>query len=117
MTVLGEVGRRGIISTTKDRLSIIEAIGQAGDISDFGNRSNVLLIREENGKREIARLNLLTVDIFNSPYYYLKQNDIIYVEPDRRKSINLSSNQTNRIVSLVTSVTSLTALLIALFGT
>jgi len=115
VTILGEVSRRGVISSSRDRLSIIEAIGMAGDITEYGNRSNVLLIREEDGVRRTARINLLTVDVFNSPFYYLKPNDIIYVEPNKRKSVNLSSAQTSRVLSLVTGVTSLTALLIALF--
>jgi len=115
VTVIGEVRNKGTVSVNREKLSIIEALGQAGDITDFGDRSNVLLIREENGKRTMEYIDLLTMDVFNSPYYYLKQNDILYVEPNKRKSVNLSFNETGRAISIVSGLTSLTALLIALF--
>jgi len=115
VTVIGEVRNKGTVSVNREKLSIIEALGQAGDITDFGDRSNVLLIREENGRRTMEYIDLLTMDVFNSPYYYLKQNDILYVEPNKRKSVNLSFNETGRAISIVSGLTSLTALLIALF--
>jgi polysaccharide export outer membrane protein len=59
----------------------------AGDLSDVGKRENILVIREENGKREFARVNLLSKDLFLSPYYYLKTNDVLYVEPVKSKFI------------------------------
>lgn len=115
VTVIGEVQRSGTISINREKLSIIEALGEAGDITNFGDRSKVLLIREENGRRIMEYIDLLTMDVFNSPYYYLKQNDILYVEPNKRKSVNLSFNETGRAISIVSGLTSLTALLIALF--
>lgn len=114
VTVLGEVNSPGVITTNVERLSIIEAIGQAGDITNFGNRSNILLIREQYGQRITERLDLLYTDIFTSPYYYLRQNDIIYVEPIEAKSTLLSAQQTSQILSLVTGVASFAALIIAL---
>jgi len=114
VTVLGEVGAPGVVTTSVEKLSIIEAIGQAGDITDFGNRSNVLLIREQDGQRITERLDLLYTDIFTSPYYYLRQNDIIYVEPTEAKSTLVSAQRTSQILSLVTSITSVAALIVAL---
>ena len=87
-TVLGEVGRPGKFSMSTERTSILEAISMAGDITYLGKSNNVLLIREQNGKRTIARLNLLSKDIFNSSYFYLKTNDVIYVEPVKAKFIS-----------------------------
>ncbi len=114
VTVIGEVNAPGFVTTNVERLSIIEAIGQAGDITNFGDRSNILLIREQDGERIMERLDLLCMDIFTSPYYYLKQNDIIYIEPTEAKSTLVSAQRTSRILSLVTSITSFAALIVAL---
>jgi len=114
VTVLGEVNRPGVIIASNEQISLLEAIGQAGDITDFGNRNNVLLIREYEGKRKKVYLDLLTNDIFTSPYYYLRQNDVIYVEPTKRKSTALSSQQTGQILGIITSITSVAALIIAI---
>ncbi|OSZ81871.1 hypothetical protein CAP35_00960 [Chitinophagaceae bacterium IBVUCB1] len=83
VTVLGEVGRQGQIVAPNQKISIIDAIAAAGDIPITGRKDNVLIIRETEGKREYARLNLNSRTVFSSPYYYLKQNDIVYVEPAR----------------------------------
>ena len=70
-----------------ERTTIFDALGLAGDLTEMGKRENVLLIREVNGQREFARINLLSKDLFNSPYYYLKTNDVIYVEPVKTRFI------------------------------
>ena len=80
-SVLGEVNHPGRFEMDNERTTIFDAIGMAGDLSLMGKRGNVLVIREVNGKREFGRLNLLSKAVFNSPYYYLKTNDIVYVEP------------------------------------
>lgn len=91
VSVLGEVnGRGGRFSMTNERMTILEAITMAGDISEFGRRDNIMVIREVNGERKIARINLLSKDIFNSPYFYLKTNDVVYVEPVKSKFISRS---------------------------
>ena len=91
VSVLGEVnGRGGRFSMTNERMTILEAITMAGDISEFGRRDNIMVIREVNGERKIARVNLLSKDIFNSPYFYLKTNDVVYVEPVKAKFISRS---------------------------
>jgi polysaccharide export outer membrane protein len=71
-----------------ERTTILEALSQAGDIGEMGRRENVLVIREVNGQREFARVNLLSKELFTSPYYYLKTNDVIYVEPVKTRFIN-----------------------------
>lgn len=83
ITVLGEVQRPGSIIAPTHKINILDAIAAAGDIPITGRKDNVLIIRETEGKREFARLNLNSRSMFSSPYYYLKQNDIIYVEPAR----------------------------------
>ncbi len=83
VSVMGEVGSPGIVSTTGERLSIYEAIAQAGDIKPTGLRKNVLVFREQNGKYQSFRIDLSRAEnTFKSPVYYLKQNDVIYVEPN-----------------------------------
>ncbi len=86
-SVLGEVTRSGKYNMTTERTTILEAISMAGDLTELGRRDNVTVIREENGERKVARLNLLSKDIFNSPYFYLKTNDVVYVEPVKAKFI------------------------------
>lgn len=70
-----------------ERTTILEAITMAGDLTDLGRRDNVLIVREVNGQRDFARINLSSKDIFKSPFFYLKTNDVIYVEPVRAKFI------------------------------
>lgn len=87
ITVLGEVAKPGQYSINNERVTILDALGLAGDMTVFGVRKNVLITRENNGKLEFARLNLNTDEIFMSPYFYLQQNDVLYVEPNNVKSI------------------------------
>ena len=86
-SVLGEVARSGKFTMSSERTTILEALTMAGDITVLGRRENVLVIREENGERKFARVNLLAKDIFNSPYFYLRTNDVVYVEPVKSKFI------------------------------
>lgn len=81
VTVMGEVQRPGTINLPTERITILEAIGMAGDLTILGQRSEVLIIREQNGVREIGRLNLLSKNLLLSPFYYLQNNDLVYVEP------------------------------------
>lgn len=85
VTVLGEVSRPTVINVPSEKITLLEALGLAGDITIYGKRDNVLVIREQAGQKEIKRLNLNTSEIFNSPYYYLRSNDIVYVEPNKAK--------------------------------
>jgi polysaccharide export outer membrane protein len=88
--VAGEVANPGVYEINKNYLTLLEAITMAGDLTAYGNRNNVKVIRENNGERIIYSLNLLSTELFNSPAYYLHQNDYIYVEPvnvNRKKLI------------------------------
>lgn len=87
-SVMGEVNRPGRFSMTTERTSILEAITMAGDISFLGKSDNVLVIREQDGQRVFGRVNLLSKDIFKSPFFYLKTNDVVYVEPVQAKFIS-----------------------------
>jgi len=87
-SVLGEVNRPGRLNMNTERVSILEAISMAGDITYLGKSDNVLVIREENGQRSFERVNLLSKDLFKSSVFYLKTNDVIYVEPVKAKFIS-----------------------------
>jgi polysaccharide export outer membrane protein len=80
VTVLGEVNRQGPLTSPEGKLTLIEALGLAGDITFYGRRDNILVIREKNGQREFGRINLLSKKAFSSPYFVLQQNDVVYVE-------------------------------------
>ena len=86
-SVLGEVTKPGRFPIQTERMTVLDAISLAGDLTEMGKRENVLVIREENGQRSFSRLNLLSKDAFTSPYFYLKTNDVIYVEPVKTRFI------------------------------
>ena len=104
VTVLGEVARPAIVNVPSEQITLFEALGLAGDLTIYAKRDNVLLIREEEGTKIIKRLNLNTSDILNSPYYYLKSNDIVYVEPSKSKVA--SASQSRQLVPIILSVLS-----------
>ena len=106
VTVLGEVNRPASYSITSERITLVDAIGMAGDLTIDGKRENVLLIREENGERKFIRLDLNSSTLFESPYYYLKQNDIVYIEPSKSKAQS-SAQSTFRFIGISLSVISL----------
>ena len=85
VSVLGEVANPGSYTISSDRITIPEALALAGDMTLFGRRENVLLIRETEGVKTTVRINMTDPNVLNSPYYYLTQNDVLYVEPNKRK--------------------------------
>lgn len=113
VNVGGEVLKPGRINIKSRRFSILDALAQVGDLTPYGKRESVLIIREENGKRTHARLNLNDANVLNSPYFFLKQNDYIYVEPNKIKEDNakVSSNTSQRlqITSIILTTVSLIA--------
>ena len=108
-TVLGEVGGNGVKTIQGQRVTILEAVSMAGDLTIDGNR-DITLIREKNGKREVVRLDLRDKDIINSPYYYLQQNDVIYVTPSERK-INTRSETIQTIGFAMSGIGFITAII------
>lgn len=85
ITVLGEVSRPGTLNIPDGKVTLIEAIGLAGDLPVTARRDNILVIREKNGQREFGHVNMLSKNVFNSPYFVLKQNDVVYVELTKEK--------------------------------
>ena len=109
VTVLGEVKNPGTFTIPNERVTLLEAIGIAGDLQITGRRKNVLVIRENDGKKTEYKVDLTSKDLFNSPVYYLTQNDVVYVEPNRARINSSVINPANAgivisAVSLIISV-------------
>ena len=120
VVVLGEVKTPGQISVQTERMSILDAIGAAGDLTIYGERKNVLLMREENGKRIFHRFDLTDESLFESPYFYLRQNDVVYVMPNKAQGNNSNYNQFAQyrisvVGTVVSAISVLASLAIALF--
>jgi polysaccharide export outer membrane protein len=112
ITVLGEVKMPGTYPVVNERITILEAIGLAGDLNIQAKRSKITLVREQQGKRTLTTFDLTSKDIFNSPYFYLAQNDVIYVEPNKTKmnSSKVGPNSTV-VLSAISTLVSLLAIL------
>ena len=113
VTVMGDVKNPGTQTYQGERLTILEALGKAGDLTNSAYRDNVLVIREENGQRRAYEVNLLDNQaVFNSPAYYLQQNDVVYVQPNKSQRVKGSTSYTwlsvgSTVVSMVVSVVTL----------
>lgn len=113
VSVLGEVAKPGNFTIDNDKISIFEAIALAGDLTIFGRRDNVLLIRENGSERQTVRLDLRNENLLKSPYYFLQQNDVIYIQPnDPRSRASALSTAETLSVSLVGTLISLTTLIV-----
>lgn len=106
ITMMGDVSRPGALAIKNDRVSILDAIGMAGDLQLSANRKNILVIRDNNGVKETYRMDITDPGIFASPCFYLKQNDIVYVEPIMIKQRSRTSSDRSFTMSLLTSVIS-----------
>ena len=114
ISVLGEVNSPGTFTINNEKVNIFEALAMAGDMTIYGIRNNVKLIREDcNGQRNVISLNLNEQNILHSPYYYMQQNDILYIAPNKTKAKSASvSNSTTIWVSVITSLVSLASLIV-----
>ena len=114
ISVLGEVARPGSFTISNEKVNVLEALAMAGDMTIYGVRDDVKLIREDiNGKRSIINLSLNDASIVTSPFYYLKQNDIIYVTPNKTKAKNSDiGNSTTLWVSATSILVSIASLLV-----
>lgn len=93
VTVLGEVNRPGTYTINDEKISLLEALGLAGDLTIYGKRDNILVFRNINGENHFERIDMTSAQIFNSPFFYLQQNDIVYVQPNRAKAGTANYNQ------------------------
>ena len=109
VTVLGEVNKPTVITVPSEKISMLKAIGLAGDLTIYGKRENVLLIREESGKKMTRHINLNSDNFLNSPFYYLQPNDVIYVEPNKNKAATAVRNP--QLLPIVFSALSVLAII------
>lgn len=110
VSVLGEVARPSLFTIPNEQITLLEALSLAGDITIFGRRDNVLLIREENGEKTFTRIDLTKRDLFQSPYYYLHPNDVVYVEPGKARITN--ANQFFQVAPTLLSALSFIAIIV-----
>ncbi len=115
VNVLGEVGKQGPVTIQGESLNILQAIGLAGGVNDFGKRNSVKVMRETNGKRETGIIDLSSKDIFESPYYNLVQNDLIIIEPTKQKLKDADQVRTFQKVSFAFGVITIIATLANIF--
>ncbi len=120
VNVIGEVNHPGMYIVNRERYSVLDALAQAGDLTAYGERNNVMIIREENGKRVAKRLDLNKVETLESPYFFLCQNDVVYVEPNtvRQANAKVDNDRQFRLSMtsvIVSAVSVIASLAIALF--
>lgn len=113
ISVIGEVSRPGVYTVSNEQVNVFEAIAMAGDLTIYGKRDNVRIIRNEDGKQHLITVNLNDENIIYSPHFYLRQNDIVYVEPNKAKkqSANIGSS-TNLLISITSILISLAGLMV-----
>lgn len=118
VTVLGDVKNPGVQTFTGERLTLLEAIGRAGDLNSSGKRAPVLIVREENGKRQAFEVDLRDqASVFNSPAYYLQQNDVVYVSPNnkRKREAHATGNTFNQPAIYISLASLLTTIAVLIF--
>jgi polysaccharide biosynthesis/export protein len=114
VTVMGEVAKAGTFTVTSERVTILEAIGMAGDFTSYSDRQRVMVVREENGKVTTAKIDLQSTEFFTSPYYFLHQNDVVYVDPKKHKTGNVN-DPANKYITWGTATFSAVAAVATVF--
>lgn len=112
VTVLGEVAHPGVIYSPSEQISVLEAIGAAGDLTIYGLRDNVILIRQQGDQKLMKRLNLNSSELLTSPYFFLKSNDVLYIEPGKTKVA--ASDRTLQLLPIIFSGISVVVLALSL---
>jgi polysaccharide export outer membrane protein len=113
VTVLGEVMRPGTFTISDERITLLEALGSAGDLTIYGKRNNIIILREQNGVKTHSIVDITNSDFLNSPYYFLHQNDVVYVQPN---SAQIGGAAYNRNSSVYISIASILISLIVLIS-
>jgi polysaccharide biosynthesis/export protein len=113
ITVIGEVARPNVYSIPGEKVTLLEALGLAGDLTNFAKRENVTIIRETDGRRTFGRLDLNSDSIFTSPYYYLQQNDVVMVDKTDRRKREPDAQRTRETLAITTSIISTAAIILS----
>jgi polysaccharide biosynthesis/export protein len=112
ISVSGEVAQPGSFVIENERITVLEALTRAGDLTPFSNREHIMIIREINGVREQGEINLKDKNFFTSPYYYLQQNDLVYVEPTKHKRWQIQQSTNSFLAPIGTAISLLTTLIL-----
>jgi polysaccharide export outer membrane protein len=115
VTLLGQVAKEGVITVTGEKITVLEAIGLAGGINDFGKKTGLKVLREINGKREMGKIDLSSKDIFDSPYYYLAQNDVVIVDESNKKMKDTEQARTMQKISFALTLVTVAATITTIF--
>ncbi len=110
VSVMGEVAHPAVYVIPNEKVTLPEALSMAGDLTIFGKRENILIVRDNNGVKEFGRVNLTTRDVYTSPYYYLHANDVVYVEPGKGRVAQ--SDKVYQILPVILSVLSLISVIV-----
>lgn len=113
-TVLGEVKSPGSFTVPHEKVTVLEALGMAGDMTSYSHRSNVRVLRDSSGAREMGVLDFNDKSVFTSKYYYLQRNDVVYVQPDKSKGQFEDFTRVSTIVATIASLVALTVTIIKL---
>ena len=113
VTILGEVAQPGTYTFFEDKITLLEVLGACGDLTPYANRTNILIVREKDGNREFGKINLQNTEAFFSPYFYVYQNDLIYIEPGEAKVATVA-DPLARIISYGSAFLSLVTIIFAL---
>ena len=117
ISVMGEVMKPGEYILANERISILDAVGMAGDLTINGQRTDVLIIRDNNGTIETHRVNLTSSELFTSPYYYLRQNDIVYVTPNEARQKNARFSQAEQMnITIISTIVSAASMIATVLG-
>lgn len=111
VSVLGEVNRPGTFTMPNEKVTILDALSLAGDLTLYGKRENIMVIRDQNGVKEYGTLSINSSNIFNSPYYYLKQNDVVYIEPNKAKVFSLNSTARSTAVIMLSAISTIVVII------
>ena len=114
ITVLGEVAKPATYTVPSEKVTVLDAISMAGDLTLYGKRHNIMLMRDNGDKKDIVRLDLNSTQLINSPYFYLKQNDVIYVEPTKAK-MAANNAPTTRLITIGLAVATLLVTILTRF--
>lgn len=115
ISVLGEVNRPGSYTLPNEKVTILDALSLSGDLTLYGKRENIMIIRDVNGRKEYGTVSINSSNIFNSPYYYLKQNDVIYVEPNKAKVFSLNSTARSTAVIALSALSTIVLIITRIY--
>ena len=113
VTMLGSVAQPGVLRVTNQRITLLEAFAQVGGLTDYANRDSILVVREQDGRREYKYINLHSEEVFTSKYYYLEQNDFIYVPPIKARAATVA-DRGQRVLQYTSAILSVAAIVVAI---